>query len=52
MYKCIISKLNDIFNCLKNIFMSYNFQRVFTCRIIFPYVFICRIKLNDICLPA
>jgi len=35
MYKYVIEKLKDIYNYLKNICMSLNFEYVFICRIFF-----------------
>jgi len=52
MYKYVMLKLKDIYNYLQNICMSFNFKYVFICHIISFDVFICRLKSNDICIPA
>ena len=54
MYGYVFQLLNHISNCTKKICMSNNLQHasVFICRIQISYVFSCRLKFNDTCLPA
>jgi len=52
MYKHVLQKLQDIYDYLKNKFMSFNFQYVFICHVKCIYAFTCRLKWNEIYIPV
>jgi len=52
MYEYVLSKLKDVHDYLQNICKLVNCERVCICRIKNLYVLICRLKLNDMCIPA